>query len=85
MGFVNVVSDGQTHAWIQDVMVHSDSRHQGIGSTLLEVVKGVGRDAGFMRLHVDFEERLGAFFSSMWFPTDNCGGNRLAKLWKRLT
>ena len=62
VGFVNVISDGQTHAWIQDVMVSSGSRHLGIGSRLVAVVREASKEAGFKALHVDFEERLGGFY-----------------------
>lgn len=61
-GFVNVISDGQTHAWIQDVMVASISRRLGIGTALLEVVRDASKKAGLMCLHVDFEERLSGFY-----------------------
>ena len=62
VGFVNVISDGQTHAWIQDVMVISGSRHLGIGSKLLEVAREASKKAGLICLHVDFEENLGRFY-----------------------
>lgn len=62
VGFVNVISDGQTHAWVQDVMVFSGSRHLGVGSKLLEVAREASKKAGFVCLHVDFEERLGKFY-----------------------
>lgn len=35
--FVNVIWDGLVHAWIQDEMVSSESRHHGIGVRLIEV------------------------------------------------
>lgn len=62
VGFVNVISDGQTHAWIQDVMVSSGSRHLGIGSRLVAEAREASREAGCKSLHVDFEERLGRFY-----------------------
>lgn len=62
VGFVNVISDGQTHAWIQDVMVSSGARHLGIGTKLLEVVREASREADLLCLHVDFEEPLGKFY-----------------------
>jgi GNAT superfamily N-acetyltransferase len=62
VGFVNVISDGQTHAWIQDVMVFSGSRHLGIGSKLLEVAREASKKAGLICLRVDFEEHLGRFY-----------------------
>jgi GNAT superfamily N-acetyltransferase len=62
VGFVNVISDGQTHAWIQDVMVFSGSRHMGIGSQLVAVAREASKEAGCKSLHVDFEEHLGGFY-----------------------
>lgn len=62
VGFVNVLSDGQTHAWIQDVMVSSGSRHLGIGSQLVARAREASKVAGCKCLHVDFEEGLGDFY-----------------------
>jgi N-acetylglutamate synthase-like GNAT family acetyltransferase len=62
VGFVNVISDGQTHAWIQDVMVLSRSRHLGIGTKLISVARDASREAGCKSLHVDFEETLSEFY-----------------------
>jgi GNAT superfamily N-acetyltransferase len=62
VGFVNVISDGQTHAWIQDVMVLSRSRHLGIGTKLISVARDASREAGCKSLHVDFEETLSGFY-----------------------
>jgi N-acetylglutamate synthase-like GNAT family acetyltransferase len=62
VGFVNVISDGQTHAWLQDVMVSSGSRHLGIGSQLVAMVREASREADYKCLHVDFEEPLAGFY-----------------------
>jgi N-acetylglutamate synthase-like GNAT family acetyltransferase len=62
IGFVNVISDGQTHAWLQDVMVFSGSRHLRIGSQLVAMARDESREAGCKFLHVDFEEHLGGFY-----------------------
>jgi ribosomal protein S18 acetylase RimI-like enzyme len=71
VGFVNVISDGQTHAWIQDVMVSSGSRHMGIGSKLVALARDASREAGCKSLHVDFEERLSGFYFEAcgFYPT----------------
>jgi len=61
-GFVNVIWDGQAHAWIQDVMVNSASRNLGIGSQLVAIACEATKDAGCEWLHVDFEERLSKFY-----------------------
>jgi len=39
LGFVNVIWDGQLHAWIQDPMVNSVSRHLGVGTELVATAR----------------------------------------------
>ena len=62
VGFANVVWDGSVHAWIQDVMVSAQARHQGIGMSLVATAAQGARDAGCEWLHVDFEDDLGPFY-----------------------
>lgn len=62
VGFVYVVWDGQIHAWLQDVIVSSLSRHQGIGSQLIAVARRAAADAGCEWLHVDFDDDLAPFY-----------------------
>lgn len=62
VGFVNVLTDGGAHAWLQDVMVRARARGSGIGAGLVEHAKRGARDAGCEWLHVDFEERLAPFY-----------------------
>ena len=62
IGFVNVIWDGQVHAWIQDVMVSSASRKLGIGSSLVAYAREACKSAGCEWLHVDFEARLSSFY-----------------------
>lgn len=62
LGFVNVIWDGQSHAWIQDLMVNSASRHLDVGSELVATAREASRTAGCEWLHVDFEEMLGRFY-----------------------
>ncbi|MDJ0770084.1 MAG: GNAT family N-acetyltransferase [Ilumatobacter sp.] len=61
-GFVNVVTDGFVHAWLQDLMV--DPRHQrsGIGVALVGEVRTRTQAAGCEWLHVDFDEHLRPFY-----------------------
>jgi GNAT superfamily N-acetyltransferase len=61
-GFVNVVWDGQVHAWIQDVMVASSSRRRGIGAGLVATARSGATDAGCEWLHVDFDAELAPFY-----------------------
>ncbi|WP_138734885.1 GNAT family N-acetyltransferase [Modestobacter excelsi] len=67
VGFVNVVWDGEVHAWLQDVMVAAASRHQGVGRRLVDAARDGARAAGCDWLHVDFSDELTPFY------LDTCG------------
>jgi GNAT superfamily N-acetyltransferase len=67
VGFVNVVWDGQAHAWLQDTMVASAARHGGVGTELVGTAVAEARAAGCEWLHVDFDEHLKPFY------LDACG------------
>lgn len=74
VGFVNVVWDGMTHAWLQDVMVDPDARHRGIGTALVAAARDAARDAGCEWLHVDFDDDLASFyFDACGFTPTNAG------------
>ena len=62
VGFVNVIWDGSVHVWIQDTMVSSDSRGNGIGTHLVQVAREQADKAGCEWFHVDFEDDLGSFY-----------------------
>jgi GNAT superfamily N-acetyltransferase len=62
VGFVNVIWDGMVHAWLQDAMVRSESRHHEIGTKLISTARDESKQAGCQWLHVDFEEGLSAFY-----------------------
>jgi GNAT superfamily N-acetyltransferase len=62
VGFVNVLWDGLVHAWIQDLMVASVARHQGLGRRLVSTAATGARAAGCEWLHVDFDEALRPFY-----------------------
>lgn len=61
-GFVNVVWDGQVHAWVQDTMVAVSHRGRGVGSDLIRTAVDGARAAGCEWLHVDFDDDLRAFY-----------------------
>jgi GNAT superfamily N-acetyltransferase len=61
-GFANVLWDGFTHAWIQDVMVAMSARRGGVGRQLIRQAKEHTRIAGCEWLHVDFEPDLASFY-----------------------
>jgi GNAT superfamily N-acetyltransferase len=67
VGFVNVVWDGLVHAWLQDTMVATSARGEGIGRRLVEAAAAGARAAGCEFLHVDFDEDLRPFY------LDACG------------
>ena len=62
VGFVNVLSDGLVHAWIQDVMVSTSHRRTGVGRGVVAAATDGARAAGCEWLHVDFDDDLEAFY-----------------------
>ena len=74
VGFVNVPWDGLVHAWIQDEMVSSDARHQGVGVRLIDMARDAAKQAGCEWLHVDFDDDLRPFyFDAAGFTPTNGG------------
>ncbi len=73
-GFVNVISDGLVHAWIQDLMVPNSVRRQGVGRRLVQVAAEAVRAGGHEWLHVDFDDELIDFYiESCGFTPTNAG------------
>jgi GNAT superfamily N-acetyltransferase len=62
VGFVNVLTDGLVHAWLQDTMVAPRARHSGIGTALVGHARLGAKAAGCEWLHVDFDDHLAAFY-----------------------
>jgi GNAT superfamily N-acetyltransferase len=62
VGFVNVVWDGSTHAFLLDTMVAPSRRRHGVGTELVAVAGRQARAAGCEWLHVDFEDDLRGFY-----------------------
>jgi GNAT superfamily N-acetyltransferase len=67
VGFVNVVWDGRTHAFLLDTIVAARARRHGVGSRLVGIARERAAEAGCEWLHVDFEEHLTTFY------LDACG------------
>lgn len=67
VGFLTVVWDGGAHAWLQDVVVASHTRHLGIGTGLVACAWREAALAGCEWLHVDFAPGLRTFY------VDACG------------
>jgi GNAT superfamily N-acetyltransferase len=72
VGFVNVIWDGGSHAFVLDTLVAAHARRQGIGAGLVAVAVREARAAGCEWLHVDFEDHLRAFYVEAcgFRPTD---------------
>ncbi|RWZ52498.1 GNAT family N-acetyltransferase [Labedella phragmitis] len=62
VGFVNVVWDGLTHAFLLDTIVAARARRRGVGSRLVDIARSHATEAGCDWLHVDFEEHLTGFY-----------------------
>ena len=78
VGFVNVLWDGLVHAWLQDVMVAEEVRHQGIGRALVGSATRGAAAAGCEYLHVDFDAELAPFYlQSCGFSPAQAGLMRL--------
>jgi GNAT superfamily N-acetyltransferase len=74
VGFVNVAWDGGSHAFVIDTLVAAAARRLGIGVELVKVAEREARVAGCEWLHVDFEDRLRAFyFDACGFVPTNAG------------
>ena len=67
VGFLNVVTDGGIHAWLQDVVVEPDNQQHGIGATMIELAAEKCSEAGCEWLHVDFGDDVAGFY------LDKCG------------
>ena len=67
VGFVNVISDGFVHAWIQDVMVAPSAQRGGIGVALVHAARDAATEAGCEWLRVDFDDEHSRFY------IDSCG------------
>jgi ribosomal protein S18 acetylase RimI-like enzyme len=65
VGFIQVCWDGGAHAFLLDTAVDPNSRHQGIGTSLVKAAADDARAAGCEWLHVDFEPHLEAFYVGM--------------------
>lgn len=78
VGFLNVIWDGASHAWLQDVMVATNARHHGAGTALVATAREEAMRAGCQWLHVDFTPDLRAFYlDACSFQTTEAGLLRL--------
>lgn len=73
-GYAEVVSNGVTDAYIQDVMVHPEYQHQGIGTQLMERMLTRLMEEGVYMVSVIYgEESLRPFYEKIGFFTMLCG------------
>ena len=66
-GLVRTISDGFTICYIQDLLVHSDYQHRGIGRELVQYVLHSGEHIRQIVLMTDAKEELKNFYSSAGF------------------
>jgi GNAT superfamily N-acetyltransferase len=78
VGFVNVVWDGGTHAFLLDTCVEVEHRGAGIGAELVRRAVDAAREAGCAWLHVDFEPHLATFYARCGFGVTAAGLLRLS-------
>jgi GNAT superfamily N-acetyltransferase len=77
VGFVNVVWDGGTHAFLLDTCVAPSYQGTGVGLELVRRATQAAREAGCGWLHVDFEPPLETFYARCGFGPTTAGLLRL--------
>ncbi|MFL5950409.1 MAG: GNAT family N-acetyltransferase [Gaiellaceae bacterium] len=78
VGFVNVVSDGDCHAFLIDTKTRGDAQRQGIGTRVVACAAEHAKAAGHEWLHVDFNDELAPFyFGACGFEPTQAGLIRL--------
>lgn len=77
IGFVNVASDGDLHAFLLDTTVHPDMQRHGIGTELVRLATAAARERGCLWLHVDYEPHLDRFYQGCGFKPTLAGLIRL--------
>jgi ribosomal protein S18 acetylase RimI-like enzyme len=77
VGFVNVATDGGSHAFLLDTTVHPDEQHRGLGTRLVRAATEQARAAGAEWLHVDHEPHLTGFYAGCGFRPTTAGLLRL--------
>jgi len=77
VGFINVVSNLSTDAYIQDVMVLPAYQKQGIGSQLVDRTISKLRTMGIQNVSVIFEKSLSSFYNNFGFVMQESGRLKL--------
>ncbi|MBQ8202352.1 MAG: GNAT family N-acetyltransferase [Clostridia bacterium] len=74
VGYAEIISNGVTDAYIQDVMVHPDYQRQGIGTQLMErILARLTADGVYMVSVIYGEDALRPFYELFGFSTMLCG------------
>jgi GNAT superfamily N-acetyltransferase len=73
VGFANVLWDGRTHAWLQDVMVAGSARRTGVGRALVGAAVAEARAAGCAWLHADYAAEHAPFYAACGFAPTAAG------------
>ena len=77
VGFINVVSNLSTDAYIQDVMVLPSYQKQGIGMQLVDLTISKLKTMGIQNVSVIFEKSLSCFYSNFGFEIQESGRLKL--------
>ncbi|MEV0648543.1 GNAT family N-acetyltransferase [Phytomonospora sp. NPDC050363] len=77
VGYVNVATDGGSHAFLLDTTVHPDQRLRGLGRQLVIEAIEDAQARGAAWLHVDYEPHLEGFYRSCGFGPTAAGLLRL--------
>lgn len=67
VGFLSVVSNGATDAYIQDVMVAPDYQGQGIGSTLMTMAIAKLKEQKIYMINVIYDDSLRNYYEKFGF------------------
>jgi GNAT superfamily N-acetyltransferase len=62
VGFVNVVSDGDCHAFLIDTKTRGELQRRGVGTRIVAFAAEQAKAAGHEWLHVDFDDELAPFY-----------------------
>lgn len=73
IGYLDVVCNGVTDAYIQDLMVRPEYQRNGIGTNLMKMAIKKLKDDQIYMISVVFEERLLSFYKRFGFNLMMCG------------
>jgi ribosomal protein S18 acetylase RimI-like enzyme len=62
VGFVNIVGDGDVHAFLIDTKTRGSYQRRGIGTRVVRFAAEHAKAAGCEWLHVDFDDELAPFY-----------------------